>query len=92
MVFQPRLLRGGRQEPVVDQGLQRVTERVLGVNRPCEPSLAQLDGAYEAPRSFRGAVGEREVRVLVPLGQPALAGSASEDRTSRQEDRASSEC
>ena len=30
-------------------------------NRPCEPSLAQLDGAYEGSRSFRGAVGEREV-------------------------------
>ena len=61
------LLRGGRQELVVNQGLQRVAERVLGVNRLCEPSLAQLDGAYEGPRSFRGAVGEREVRVLVPL-------------------------
>ena len=52
---------------MVDQGLQRVTERVLGVNRLCEASLAQLDGAHEGPRSFRGAVGEREVRVLVPL-------------------------
>jgi len=28
MVFQPRLLRGGRQELVVDQGLQRATERI----------------------------------------------------------------
>jgi hypothetical protein len=56
---------GGRQELVVDQGLQRVAERVLGVNRLCEPSLAQLDGAHEGPRSFQGAVGEREVRVLV---------------------------
>src|SRR6266513_553925 len=55
------LLRSGRQELVVDQGLQRVAERVLGVNRLCEPSLAQLDGAHEGPRSFRGAVGEREV-------------------------------
>ena len=61
------LLRGGRQELVVDQGLQRVKERVLGVNRLCEPSLAQLDGAHERPRSFRGAVSEREIRVLVPL-------------------------
>lgn len=52
---------------MVDQGLQCITERVLGVNRPCEPSLAQLDGAYEGPRSFRSAVGEREVRVLIPL-------------------------
>jgi len=65
--FQPRLLRGGRQELVVDQGLQPVTERVLGVNRPCEPGLAQLDGAHEGSRSFRGAVGEREIRVLVPV-------------------------
>ena len=55
------LLCGGRQELVVDQGLQRV------VNRLCESGLAQLDGAHEGPRSFRGAVGEREVRVLVPL-------------------------
>jgi hypothetical protein len=47
-----RLLRGGRQELVVDQGLQRVAERILGVNRLCEPSLAQLDGAHEGPRSF----------------------------------------
>jgi len=54
-------------ELLVDQGLQRVTERVLGINRPCEPSLAQLDGAYESSRSFRGAVSEREVRVLIPL-------------------------
>jgi hypothetical protein len=61
------LLRGGRQELPVDEGLERVAERVLGVNRLCEPSLAQLDGAHEGPRSFRGAVGEREVRVLVPL-------------------------
>jgi hypothetical protein len=52
---------------VVDQGLQRLAKRVLGVNRLCEPGLAQLDGAHEGPRSFRGAVGEREVRVLVPL-------------------------
>ena len=52
---------------MVDQGLQRVAKRVLGVNRLCEPSLAQLDGAHEGSRSFRGAVGEREVRVLVPL-------------------------
>src|SRR5712675_1766452 len=34
---------GGRQELVVDQGLQRIAERVLGVNRLCEPSLAQLE-------------------------------------------------
>ena len=52
---------------MVDQGLQRIAERELGVNRLCEPSLAQHDGAHEGPRSFRGAVGEREVRVLVPL-------------------------
>jgi hypothetical protein len=36
----PRLLRGGRQDLVVDQGLQSATGQVLGVNRPCEPSLA----------------------------------------------------
>ena len=60
---------------MVDQGLQRVTERVLGVNHPCEPSLAQLDGAHEGSGSFRGAVGEREVRVLVPLAnQSTLFG------------------
>ena len=41
------LLRGGRQDLVVDQGLQRIAERVLGVNRFCESSLAQLDGAHE---------------------------------------------
>ena len=35
------LLRGGRQELVVDQGLQPLAERVLGVNRLCEPSLAR---------------------------------------------------
>jgi hypothetical protein len=65
-MFPPRLLRGGRQELSVDQGLQGVTERVLGVNRPCEPGLAQLDCAHEGSRSFRGAEGERKVRVLVP--------------------------
>src|SRR6266404_9161445 len=63
----PRLLCGGRQELVVDQGLQPVTERVLGVNRPCEPSLTQLDRAHEGSRSCRSAIGEREVRVLVPV-------------------------
>src|SRR6202011_3643889 len=77
------LLCGGRQELVVGQGLQRVATRVLGVNRLCASSLAQLDGAHEGPRSFRGAVGEREVRVLVPR-QSAPAGSVSEDRTSRR--------
>jgi hypothetical protein len=61
------LLRGGRQELMVDQRLQRVAKRVLGINRLCEPSLAQLDGAHEGPRSFRGAIGEREVRMLVPV-------------------------
>jgi hypothetical protein len=60
-------LRGGRQELVVDQGLQCVAERVLGVNRLCEPGLPQLYRAHEGPRSFRNTVGEREVRVLVPL-------------------------
>ena len=52
---------------MVNQGLQRVAERVLGVNCLGEPRLAQLDRAHEGPRSLRGAVGEREVRVLVPL-------------------------
>jgi|GraSoi2013_100cm_1033763.scaffolds.fasta_scaffold353112_1 hypothetical protein len=55
------------QELLVDQGLQRVAERVFGVNRLCKPSLAQLDGAHEGPKSFPGAVGEREVRALIPL-------------------------
>src|SRR5205085_881514 len=32
-----------------------------------EPGLPQLDGAHEGPRSFRGAISEREVRMLVPL-------------------------
>jgi hypothetical protein len=41
---------------VVDQGLQPVTERVLGVNRPCEPSLAQLDGTLVS-LIFSGAWG-----------------------------------
>jgi hypothetical protein len=66
------LLHGGCQELPLDQGLRRVAERVLGVNRLCEPSLAQLDGAHEDPRSFRGAIGEREVRVLVPLANQLL--------------------
>ena len=37
------LLRGRRQELAVDQGLQRLAERLLGINRLCEPGLAQLD-------------------------------------------------
>jgi hypothetical protein len=55
----------GRQELVVNQRLQRDAERDFGVNRLGEPSLPQLDGAHECPRSFRGAIGEREIRVLV---------------------------
>jgi hypothetical protein len=65
-MFPPRLLRGGRQELSVDQGLQGVAERVLGVNRPCETGLAQLDCAHEGSRSCRSAIREREVHVLVP--------------------------
>src|SRR5271168_2957042 len=68
---QPRLnvpsTRSGRQELVVDKGLQSVAERVLGVDGFGEPGLAQLDGAHKSPRSFRRAVGEREVRVLVAM-------------------------
>jgi hypothetical protein len=47
------LARGGCQELPVDQGLQRVAERILGVNCLCEPSLAQLDGAYHGISSKR---------------------------------------
>ena len=42
----PRLLRGGRQELVVDQGLQPVTERVLGVNRPWFYRTLALSNAF----------------------------------------------
>ncbi|WFU39092.1 hypothetical protein QA640_32580 [Bradyrhizobium sp. CB82] len=34
--------RGWRQKPVVDQRQQCVAKRDLGINRFCEPSLAQL--------------------------------------------------
>src|SRR5260370_40917216 len=61
------LLRGWRQELVVNQRLQCVAERDLGINCLCEPGLAQLDGAHEGPRSLRGAISEREVRMLVAL-------------------------
>jgi hypothetical protein len=65
MVFPPRF-RGGRQQFVVDEGLQRVTERVLGINSPRESSLAKLDGSRKGLRSFRSAIGEGKVCVLVP--------------------------
>ena len=52
---------------MVDQRLQCVAKRVLGINRLCEPRLPQLDGAYKDPRSCRSAISEREVRMLVPM-------------------------
>ena len=36
------------QQLAVNQGLQRVAERSLRINRLCEARLAQLDGAHEA--------------------------------------------
>jgi hypothetical protein len=47
--------------------LQRVTERLLGINRLCEPSLVQLDRAHESSRAFRSAVGKGEVGMLIPM-------------------------
>src|SRR6201987_1073676 len=62
-----RLLPSWRQELMVNQRLQRVTERNLGIDNLCEARLAQLDGTHEGPRSHRGAIRESEVGMLVPL-------------------------
>jgi len=52
---------------VVDERLQRVAERLLGVDGFGEPGLAQLDGTHEGARPFGCVVGEREIRVLITV-------------------------
>jgi len=47
--------------------VQRVAERLLGINRLCGPSLAQLDRAHESSRAFRSTVGKGEVGMLVAM-------------------------
>src|SRR6202035_2871742 len=63
----PSLRCHGGQEFVVDERLQRVAECVLSIDGLREPGLAQLDGADKGAGSFRCAVGECKIRVLVPV-------------------------